>query len=105
MTLHLLGWWKKLKNTFPGNVGIAYTYNEPTIWYEFVYETSKLAKRKRSCKCIGDKWISVKSPLADTLPFIDAMNIDLKAFKASFYKDICKSENALEHVKTQLHML
>ena len=85
-----------------GNVGIAYTYNEPTIWYEFVYETSKLAKEKGLANVLVTNGYISQEPLADTLPFIDAMNIDLKAFKASFYKDICKSENALEHVKNTI---
>ncbi len=37
---------KALDSFEDGNIGIAYTYNEPSIWFEFVYETCKLAKKK-----------------------------------------------------------
>jgi len=85
-----------------GNVGIAYTYNEPTIWYEFVYETSKLIKEKGLANVLVTNGFISQKPLEDILPYIDAMNIDLKAFNSSFYKDICKSSNALEHVKNTI---
>ena len=85
-----------------GNIGIAYTYNEPSIWYEFVYETSKLIKEKGLANVLVTNGFINQKPLDDILPFIDAMNIDLKAFNASFYKDICKSSGALEHVKNTI---
>lgn len=83
-----------------GNIGIAYTYNEPLIWYEFVYETSRLAKEKSRKDLVNvlvtNGFINIK-PLEDLLPFIDAMNIDVKAFNNSFYKDICKG--SLDNVR------
>ena len=85
-----------------GNIGLAYTYNEPSIWYEFVYETSKLIKEKGLVNVLVTNGYISKEPLADILPYIDAMNIDLKAYNMSFYKDVCKSEGALEHVKNTI---
>jgi len=73
-----------------GNIGIAYTYNEPSIWYEFVYETSMLAREKGMVNVLVTNGFINREPLENLLPFIDAMNIDVKAFNHSFYKDICK---------------
>ncbi|NSW91325.1 MAG: AmmeMemoRadiSam system radical SAM enzyme [Firmicutes bacterium] len=80
-----------------GNIGIAYTYNEPSIWYEFVYETSKLAKERGLANVLVTNGFISRRPLEDLLPFIDAMNIDVKAFNPSFYKEICKG--SLDNVK------
>jgi len=74
-----------------GNIGIAYTYNEPSIWYEFVYDTAKLAKDRGLANVLVTNGFIEREPLEDILPYIDAMNIDVKAFKQSFYKDICKA--------------
>lgn len=80
-----------------GNIGIAYTYNEPSIWYEFVYETSKIAKDKGLSNVLVTNGFISKEPLAELLPFVDAMNIDVKAYTTKFYRDICKGR--LENVK------
>jgi pyruvate formate lyase activating enzyme len=74
-----------------GNIGIAYTYNEPSIWYEFVYDTAKLAKDRGLANILITNGFIERGPLEDILPYIDAMNIDVKAFRPSFYKDICKA--------------
>lgn len=80
-----------------GNIGIAYTYNEPSIWYEFVYDTSRLAKKEGLFNVLVTNGFISEKPLTELLPYIDAMNIDVKAFTASFYKDICSA--VLENVK------
>ncbi len=73
-----------------GNIGLAYTYNEPSIWYEFVFDTAVLAKEQGlSNVLVTNGYISHK-PLADILPYIDACNIDIKSFDESFYKKIVK---------------
>lgn len=71
------------------SVGIAYTYNEPTIWYEFVYDTARLAKEKGLKNVLVTNGFIEEAPLKELLPFIDAMNIDLKASNDSFYKRLC----------------
>ncbi|MCX7708667.1 MAG: AmmeMemoRadiSam system radical SAM enzyme [Clostridia bacterium] len=80
-----------------GNIGIAYTYNEPSIWFEFVYDTCKAAKEKGLVNVLVTNGFISQEPLEDLLPFVDAMNIDVKAYTASFYQDICKA--TLDDVK------
>ena len=69
--------------------GIAYTYNEPFIWYEFVLDTAKLA-RKQGLKniLVTNGYVNLE-PLKNILPFIDAMNIDLKSIEDKFYVNVC----------------
>jgi len=73
------------------NIGIAFTYNEPSIWYEYVYDTAKLLKetdKNKSVVLVTNGYIS-EEPLKELLPYVDAMNIDLKAFSNRYYNDIC----------------
>jgi pyruvate formate lyase activating enzyme len=73
-----------------GNIGVAYTYNEPTIWYEYVYDCAKLLRAAGLCNVLVTNGYILKEPLMALLPFIDAMNIDLKAFTQDFYGGLCK---------------
>ena len=82
--------------TGQGNIGIAYTYNEPSIWYEFVLETAELVREKGLINVLVTNGFINKDPLDRLLPFIDAMNIDVKAFTEDFYRKYCKG--SLEHV-------
>nr|WP_273702380.1 MULTISPECIES: AmmeMemoRadiSam system radical SAM enzyme [Tepidanaerobacter] len=70
------------------NIGIAYTYNEPTIWYEYVLECAKLAHEEGLKNVLVTNGFIEKEPLNQILPFVDAMNIDLKAFHEDFYKKL-----------------
>lgn len=73
------------------NVGIAFTYNEPSIWFEFVYETSKKLKSQAphfKVVLITNGYIE-SEPLVELLPYVDAMNIDLKSFRQDYYKKVC----------------
>ncbi|MFA6309561.1 MAG: AmmeMemoRadiSam system radical SAM enzyme [Clostridia bacterium] len=73
------------------NIGIAFTYNEPSIWYEYVYDCAKLLKEMDSDKSVvlvTNGYINEK-PLAELLPYVDAMNIDLKSFNNDYYKKLC----------------
>lgn len=73
------------------NIGIAFTYNEPSIWYEYVYDCSKLLKETRedaSVVLVSNGYIS-EEPLKKLLPYIDAMNIDLKSYSNRYYHEIC----------------
>lgn len=68
---------------------ISFTYNEPTVWYEYVLETAKLAKdRNLKTICVTNGYIN-KEPLGELLDYIDAFNVDLKAFNSNFYKNLC----------------
>lgn len=73
------------------NVGIAFTYNEPSIWYEYVYDSSKLLKEKAPDKAVvlvTNGYIS-DEPLRQLLPYVDAMNIDLKSYNKEYYRSLC----------------
>lgn len=73
------------------NIGVAFTYNEPSIWYEYVYETSKLLKESYpdlNVVIVTNGYIE-EEPLLKLLPYVDAMNIDLKSFTNDYYNKIC----------------
>jgi pyruvate formate lyase activating enzyme len=68
---------------------ISYTYTEPTIFFEYAYETAKLA-HKAGMKNIFVSNGYMTSEALDTIqPYLDAANVDLKAFTDDFYKDQC----------------
>ncbi len=68
---------------------ISYTYNEPTVYYEFVYETAKLAKSKDIKNIMVTNGYINEAPLDLLLPYIDAFNIDLKTYNSQQYKRYC----------------
>ncbi len=69
--------------------GVAYTYNEPSVWYEFVFDTARLLKEEGYRNTLVTNGYISCEPLQELLPYIDAMNIDLKAFSDSFYEKHC----------------
>jgi len=71
-----------------GNIGAAYTYNEPLIGYEFVYDCSKLIHEAGLKNVLVTNGYINRAPLKKILPYIDAMNIDLKGFTEGFYKKL-----------------
>ena len=84
-----------------GNIGIAYTYNEPLIGYEYVYETAKLLKKEGLKNVLVTNGYINQEPLMELLPYIDAMNIDIKSINNDFYVKLCKArlEPVLETCK------
>jgi pyruvate formate lyase activating enzyme len=72
--------------------GVSYTYNEPTIWYEFTYDSSKLVKKAGLYTCYVTNGYISEDPLKEISSYLDAMNIDVKAFNNDFYKNICKAK-------------
>ncbi|MEA3494064.1 MAG: AmmeMemoRadiSam system radical SAM enzyme [Candidatus Margulisiibacteriota bacterium] len=81
---------------------IAYTYTEPTIFYEYMLDTAKLAKKHKiknvmhSCGYINPK------PLKELLRYMDAANVDLKGFSEGYYQKMCygRLQPVLETLKT-----
>lgn len=71
-----------------GNIGIAYTYNEPLIGYEYVIDCAKLAKENKLKNVLVTNGCFLEEPMKKLLPYIDALNIDLKGFTEEFYKKI-----------------
>ena len=70
-----------------GNIGIAFTYNEPLIGYEFVRDTAKLSKEAGMENVLVTNGTATLKVLEEISPYIDAMNIDLKAFSDRFYRN------------------
>jgi len=71
--------------------GVSYTYNEPTIWHEFSLDSAKLSKKEGLYTCYVTNGYISEEPLRELSQYLDAMNIDVKAFSEDFYKKICKS--------------
>ncbi len=78
------------------NAGIAFTYNEPFIFYEFMLKTAQLSHRHGMKNVMVSNGYVNPEPLKRILPFIDAFNIDLKAFDNKFY--IQQTKGKLETV-------
>lgn len=68
--------------------GIAWTYNEPTIWHEFTLEGCIEAKRKGLYTVYVTNGFINPGPLREIAPHLDAANVDVKAFTEKFYKEI-----------------
>ncbi|MCR4762975.1 MAG: AmmeMemoRadiSam system radical SAM enzyme [Lachnospiraceae bacterium] len=68
-----------------GNIGLAYTYNEPLVGWEFVRDTARLVKEAGMDNVVVTNGCVKKEILREVLPCIDAMNIDLKAFTEEGY--------------------
>ncbi len=81
---------KKRNRNSPGTFfsGVAYTYSEPLVWIEFVYETSRLLKENGYQNVLVTNGYVNPEPLKDLLPYISAANIDLKAFTEENYKKL-----------------
>jgi pyruvate formate lyase activating enzyme len=90
-----------LKTRPKGNIGIAYTYNEPLVSYEFVRDCAELARQNGLRNVVVTNGYICEEPLRQLLPFIDAMNIDLKAFTEEFYHKI---RGDLETVKLSISL-
>lgn len=71
-----------------GNIGVAFTYNEPLVGWEYVRDTAKLVKEAGMETVLVTNGTASLSVLEELLPFIDAMNIDLKGFRESYYQKL-----------------
>jgi len=74
------------------SIGIAYTYTEPLIWYEYVLDTAELVREAGMVNVLVTNGYVNPQPLEALLPVVDAMNIDLKSMDEGFYKDVCKGK-------------
>ncbi|MGM0499006.1 MAG: AmmeMemoRadiSam system radical SAM enzyme [Bacillota bacterium] len=82
---------------------IAYTYSEPTVFYEYMLETAEIAAEKGLKNIMVSNGFINKEPLKKLIPVLDAANIDLKAFNNDFYKNYCNG--GLKAVKKTIKML
>ncbi|MBW2185055.1 MAG: AmmeMemoRadiSam system radical SAM enzyme [Deltaproteobacteria bacterium] len=83
-----------------GCQSIAYTYSEPTVFFEYVYETAQLARAAGLANLFVSNGYIAKEPLRLLAPLLDAANIDLKGFSADFYRKVCGGdlEQVLESI-------
>jgi pyruvate formate lyase activating enzyme len=82
---------------------IAYTYTEPTIYFELAYETAKIAHAKGLKNVFVTNGYMSREALEMVAPYLDAANVDLKAFSNDFYKNQCSAK--LEPVKDTLRQM
>lgn len=85
------------------NIGVAFTYNEPVIWFEYMRDTAIIAKSQGIHTAMISNGYVNRDPLSEILNFIDAFNIDLKSFNNAFYKKLTGA--TLEPVKNTLRMI
>ena len=78
-----------------GNIGIAFTYNEPLIGYEFILDTAKLIKELGMKTVLVTNGTSELNVLEKLAPYIDAMNIDLKGFTDRYYREVLKGDRKM----------
>ena len=73
-----------------GCSSIAYTYTEPTIFFEYAYDTAKLAKNTGIANVFVTNGFMNRQALDTISPYLDACNVDLKSFDREFYKSACQ---------------
>ena len=86
-----------------GCKSIAYTYTEPTVFFEFAYETAKLAHEQGIRNVFVTNGYMTSEALEMISPYLDAANVDLKAFTDDYYKELCGAR--LEHVQATLKFM
>ncbi|MCF6148728.1 MAG: AmmeMemoRadiSam system radical SAM enzyme [Candidatus Kuenenia sp.] len=84
-----------------GCKSIAYTYTEPTIFFEYAYDTAKLARKEGIKNVFVTNGYATAEAIKVIAPFLDAANIDLKSFREDFYHKVCgaKLQPVLDNIK------
>ncbi|MFP4169961.1 MAG: AmmeMemoRadiSam system radical SAM enzyme [Methanomassiliicoccales archaeon] len=70
---------------------VAWTYNEPSIWHEFTYDSARATQKEGISNVYVTNGYLKEDPLRELSPFLDAMNIDVKAFREDFYRKVCRA--------------
>ena len=78
-----------------GNVGVAFTYNEPLVGYEFVRDTAKLVQEAGMVNVLVSNGTAELPVLDEIVPYMDAMNIDLKGFTDRYYQEVLGGDRAM----------
>ena len=74
-----------------GLTSISFTYTEPTVYYEYLYDISVIAKQMGIRTSIVSNGYINREPLLKLLTALDAVKIDLKGFSEKFYKEVCSA--------------
>lgn len=73
-----------------GNIGLAYTYSEPLVWYEYILDTAELAHQEGLKNILVTNGYINPGPLQELAPFLDGVNLDLKGWTDDFYRSNCE---------------
>ena len=84
-------------------IGVAYTYNEPTIYFEYLYDIAREVRNRGMKNVVVTNGFISEAPLRDLLEYVDAFNVDLKAFTDEFYRVHTKS--SLQPVLNSIEMI
>lgn len=84
------------------SVGVSYTYTEPLIWYEYIYDSARLLKDAGLVTVLVSNGYINEEPAREIFQYIDAANFDLKSMKSEFYRKICKGK--LENVQRAIEI-
>ncbi len=74
-------------SSIPGNTGIAFTYNEPVVWFEYMLDIATISREKQLENIVISNGYINSKPLEKLLEVITAFNIDLKSLNDKFYRD------------------
>ena len=98
----------ELSQSTPGNLGVAFTYNEPLVGYEYVRDCCILIRHAGMKTVLVTNGFICEEPLRELLPLVDAMNIDLKGFTQHYYEwlggDLETVKRAIEIAAAQCHV-
>jgi len=88
---------------------VAYTYNEPCIWFEYLVDAGRLMHAAGIKNVLVTNGMLNPEPLAELLPLVDAMNIDLKSIRPGFYRDYVQGDldtvlNTIRTAKRACHV-
>ena len=91
------------------SIGISYTYTEPLIWFEYLMDICPLVRNAGLQNVLVTNGMINEQPLRELLPYIDAMNIDLKSIRPEFYEDFVKGDlatvlNTIKIAKATVHI-
>ncbi len=92
-----------------GSIGISYTYTEPLIWFEYLMDVCPTIQKQGFKNVLVTNGMIEEKPLDELLPYINAMNIDLKSIRPDFYKKIIKGDlttvqNTIRRAKNSCHI-
>jgi pyruvate formate lyase activating enzyme len=72
-----------------GSIGVAYTYSEPFVWFEYIRDAGALIHERGLVNVLVTNGYVNERPLRELLPLIDAMNVDIKSMRQEFYTKVC----------------
>ncbi len=72
-----------------GSIGVAFTYTEPLLWFEYLRDVAPMLRAKGLKTVLVTNGFLNEGPAREIAPLIDAMNVDLKSMSDDFYREVC----------------